>query len=207
MAELSTGIKRALKYPVFYNLFSNIIGARKFRQFFVDRYVLPNSRVKILDIGCGTSEILDLLPLGVDYVGYDLSDSYISAARLRFGQRGIWHCASVADMSLDEIGTFDIVIAIGILHHLSDADARRLIEISFNALKRNGRFVNLENAFTWDQSLLSRFFVSQDRGQNIRTPLEYSNLFKPYFNNCVFDVHHDLLRIPYTHAVFLATKD
>ncbi len=109
-------------------------------------------------------------------------------------------------MSVEENGTFDIVIATGILHHLEDFEALRLIEVAFDALKPNGRFICLENSYTEDQSPLSRFIVSQDRGQNIRTPDGYVKLIKSYFKEYTVSVHHDLLRVPYTHSVFVATK-
>lgn len=206
MAQLTTGLRKILEFPRFYDIFSKALGAENSRQFYAERYVNAESNSKILDIGCGTSEILLHLPKDIEYIGYDLSEKYITAARARFGNRGTWHCSSVSEMNTDDIGTFDIVIATGILHHLDDSEAIRLIEIAFSALKTNGRFVNLENTFTKDQSVISRWIVEQDRGKNIRTPEGYINLIKLYFSKYTFNIHHDLLRVPYTHIIFVATK-
>jgi cyclopropane fatty-acyl-phospholipid synthase-like methyltransferase len=206
MSQKTTGLMKILNFPFIYNILQKILGSYKSRQYFVKNYIKLERGNKILDIGCGTGEILSMISKDVTYVGYDLSNSYISAARARFGDRGTWHCSSVSEMSLDEVGTFDIVIAIGILHHLNDVEASRLIEIAFNALKPNGRFVCWENAFTDDQSMLSRLIVSQDRGRNIRSPEDYLKFIKPLFADFSFNIHHDLLRIPYTHVIISAKK-
>lgn len=207
MAQITTGLRKLLSLPAFYNSFSKILGAEDSRRFFAERYVSADGNSKILDIGCGTSEILTYLPKDVEYIGYDLSETYIDAARARFGNRGKWFCAPVSLMNVEEFGTFDIVIATGILHHLDDSEAIRLIEVAFSALKPHGRFVCLENAYTEDQSALSRLIVSQDRGQNVRTPDGYALLFRAYFSNINLNIHHNLLRVPYTHVIFIATKE
>lgn len=206
MAQITTGFRKILGLPRVYDFFSKALGSEKSRKFYAEHNVNAESNSKILDIGCGTSDILFHLPDGIEYFGYDLSEKYILAARARFGKRGIWFCAPVSEMNVDDIGTFDIVIATGILHHLDDSEAKRLIEVAYNARKPNGRFVNLENAFTSDQSMISRWIVNRDRGMNVRTPEGYIDLIKAYFSKYTFDIHHDLLRVPYTHAVFVATK-
>ena len=48
--------------------------------------VQPGHRV--LDIGCGSGDVLQLMPSTVAYVGVDASKAYIEAARKRFWHRG-----------------------------------------------------------------------------------------------------------------------
>jgi len=110
-------------------------------------------------------------------------------------------------LSVNEVGTFDIVIASGILHHLGNSEAMRLIEVAFSSLRPHGRLVCFENAFTDDQSYISRLIVSLDRGQNVRTPDGYGELLHKYFSSVSTHVYHDLLRIPYTHVILVGTKD
>jgi SAM-dependent methyltransferase len=207
LAQINTGLRKILSFPTAYSFFQKSLGARRASKFFVEHYVKAANNIRILDIGCGPSEILFHLPKNVQYIGYDLSEKYIDIARTRFGNRGIWHCAPVSKMEVNEVGTFDIVIASGILHHLDDLEAMRLVEIAFNSLKPHGRFVCLENAFTHDQSLFSRLIVSCDRGRNVRDPDGYAELFYPYFSSLSIHIHHDLLRIPYTHVILVGTKD
>ncbi len=111
-------LKKILSLPAAYSFFQKSLGGKKASKFFTEYYVKAASNSRILDSGCGPSEILVHPPKDVQYIGYDLSEKYIHAARTQFGNRGIWHCAPVTEIDVNEVGTFDIVIAIGILHHL-----------------------------------------------------------------------------------------
>ncbi|EGV19347.1 class I SAM-dependent methyltransferase [Thiocapsa marina] len=207
MAQLTTGIRKILTRPWVYDLFQEAVGAGRLRKKYVASSVQPIPGVKILDIGCGTSEILRFLPESVVYVGYDLSADYIRSARSRYGCRGEWHCSPVSDMHVDDFGTFDIVMANGVFHHLDDQDAMRLAEIAARALKVSGRFCSFDGCFTKDQGRIARYIIAKDRGQNVRKPEGYLALVRPYFSTCDISVRRDLLRIPYTHAIIVATKD
>lgn len=72
---------------------------------------------RLLDIGCGPADILAYLPETVDYTGFDISERYIAAAQRRYGERGKFSVRPVSRIA-EENGTYDIVIAIGVLHHL-----------------------------------------------------------------------------------------
>ena len=58
------------------------------RKRFVERHVRPRESDVILDIGCGTADIPEYLPASTRYVGMDMSESYVAAARRRWGTRG-----------------------------------------------------------------------------------------------------------------------
>ncbi len=206
MAQLINRIRDILSSPVIYNFFQNLVGARRFREIYISRYVRPQYSEKILDIGCGTSGILEFLPNSVDYVGFDLSPDYLAAAESRYRDRGEWYCASVADMCVDSFGTFDIVMANGLLHHLDDMEATKLSRIAAKALKLGGRFCTHDGCFTDDQSWMARHIIASDRGRNIRRPEAYLALVSPHFSSVDLWVRHDMLRIPYTHAIMVATK-
>lgn len=197
-------IKALLSIPYIYNFFQNIIGAQKFRKFFAENFVIAKPESKILDIGCGTSEILDFLPSECIYEGYDLSKKYISAATKKYGNRGNWHCSSISKIKLKNKGSFDIAIASGILHHINDEEVISLAKIVKNALNSSGRFVCVENAFTESQSTISKFIISMDRGKYIRSPEGYKTLLLNHFKHVNFTIHHNLIRVPYTHVVFEA---
>lgn len=197
-------IKSLLALPFFYNLFQKLIGSNNSRKFFVEKFVIANSDSKILDIGCGTSEILDFLPRGCLYWGYDLSEKYISAAEKKYGNRGRWHCAPISKIKLRKKGFFDIALATGILHHLNDEDVISLAKIAKHALDSSGRFVCIENAFTECQNVISKFIVSKDRGNFIRSPQGYTSLLSHHFNHINYEIHHNLINIPYTHVIITA---
>ena len=183
-----------------------ILGGKNPRHIYISEYVRPLEGCRILDIGCGTSEILDFLPKTVEYHGYDLSSKYICAAERKYGGRGTWHCSSVMDMQLDHFGTFDIVMANGLFHHLDDREANHLASIASQALKPGGRFCSLDNCYVANQNPIARFLISRDRGQNVRAPEGYVALIKPHFKSVKVFTRHDLLRVPYSHAIVVAAK-
>lgn len=206
MAQIITGIRRILSWAPVYDAFQNLLGASRCRKEYLSSYIRCPVAGKILDIGCGTSAILDLLPETIEYVGYDLSPGYVNAARAKYGAHGRWHNTEVSEMNVDQLGSFDIVMANGVFHHLDDVPANRLVEIAAKALKPNGRFCSLDCCLVEGQSRLARYLIKKDRGQNIRRPEQYAALVHPYFPFVETVVRHDMLRIPYTHTIIVATK-
>jgi SAM-dependent methyltransferase len=206
MPQLTTGIRAILSIPWVYDFFQDIAGAGKFRKVYTSRFICPAGSDRILDIGCGTADILTYLPETVNYVGFDASHHYIEAARDRFGSRGQFHFRYVNEMMIEELGAFDIVMANGLIHHLNDEEARNLCRISFKALKPGGRMVTHDPCYSDRQSSLARYIISRDRGQNVRSGEEYAALLRPFFQQVQLSVQHDLARIPYTHAIMVGRK-
>jgi len=87
------------------------MGAQAVRRDLVDSFIRPQAGCRILDIGCGTSEILAFLPETVQYWGYDISQSYIEAARKRFGRHGHFEFRQLDRVELEILPRFDVVIA------------------------------------------------------------------------------------------------
>jgi cyclopropane fatty-acyl-phospholipid synthase-like methyltransferase len=167
--------------------------------------VRPTEGDRILDIGCGTGDILDHLP-PVDYTGFDLSDEYVRAARSRYGDRGTFRQADVLDADLSGERPFDIVIAMGILHHLDDDGARRLVEIARAALRAEGRFVTWDGTFVDGQPRAARWLIERDRGEYVRDPEGYARIAREVFSDVDVQVVNDGLRVPYTHCVLDARR-
>ncbi len=107
-------------------------------------------------------------------------------------------------MSLREPGTFDLVMAQGLLHHLEDAEARQLFETARHALRADGAVVTLDPAFDAGQSRVARWLVARDRGRRVRTPEAYAALARAVFPAVEVAVYHDLLRFPFTHCLLKA---
>ncbi len=90
MAQVTTGIRAILSHPLVYEALQSLMGADKGRARMVRDYVRPFPGMRILDLGCGTAEILGSLPADITYVGYDMSGQYITAAQKKFASRGIY---------------------------------------------------------------------------------------------------------------------
>jgi 2-polyprenyl-3-methyl-5-hydroxy-6-metoxy-1,4-benzoquinol methylase len=203
VAQVTSGLRRVLAEPWVYDRFQATVGAYRARAAVLDRYarVVPGDTV--VDIGCGTGHILDSLPEQIRYFGYDLSEQYIRQAHARYGHRGSFECSDVSSFKVGpRRGTADVVLALGVIHHLDDPEVEQLVATAHDLLAPGGRLVTMDTSFSDGQSRASRYLAAQDRGQNVRTPDEYRRLAATRFTSRItVAVRHDLLRIPFTLTV------
>ena len=201
MAETTTGVRSILSAAVVYDLFQGIVGADSLRKTIASDYLLAGPHSRILDVGCGTAEILRFLPDDVDYVGFDPSPAYIESARSRFGPRGTFFAKLVTNSDIEALGQFDLVMAMSVLHHLSDPEADHVFGLGARALSEGGRMFSNDPCLVPGQSPIARAVIQRDRGRNVRSPDGYRTLAEARFTHVTVDVRHDLLHIPYSHAL------
>jgi SAM-dependent methyltransferase len=205
MDHQSSGVYRILERPGIYERIQRLLGAQAARKRFSREFLRPFPGARVLDIGCGTASLLDDLPDGVDYFGFDLNPAYIDAARRRYGDRGRFYVARVGHEpeSLGE-NTFDLVVARGIFHHLGDGDVQELLASARRHLRPGGALVSSDPSFHAGQPLLARWIISMDRGRRVRTPEAYRKLIGQHFDTVEAWLVTDLLRIPYSHYIVRA---
>lgn len=196
--------RRLLAIPAVYSLFRKFVGRDSVRRQYAETYIRARQGQRVLDIGCGPGDMLVFLP-DVDYVGFDMDPAYINAAQQRFGSRGNFYCEPVGGGVNVTASSFDVAIAHGILHHLNDTEVKALFSIAHAALKPGGRLLTFDGCYSDDQSTMSRFFVSRDRGRYVRRWEDYQTLALTVFEHVSVNVRHDLLRIPYTHLIMECT--
>jgi SAM-dependent methyltransferase len=194
--------RRLLSLPRFYRTFQRMVTSdhdRLIGQLFKIR---PGQRV--LDIGCGPVAILSRLPADVDYVGLDLDHRYIEEARLRYGNRGSFYVRALTPQAIDDLGTFDVVLSIGVLHHLDDDEADTVFASAAKVLRPDGRLVTVDGAIVKARNPVARVLLKLDRGRHDRSPEAYLALARRYFPDSTAFVFHDLLGVPYTHCLIEA---
>jgi len=191
---------------VLYNYFQDFIGGNRLRKWFIDTHVRAKAGDKVIDIGCGPGQILPWLP-PVEYIGFDVNGSYIAAAQRKYGDRGTFVVGdTMAIWDDSRFQAADIVIALGILHHLDDEQAAYCIRFAHRVLKPGGRFVCLEACWISDQGILSRYIMSRDRGQHIRTEQSYRDLVETVFRQPKLWIQQRPMRIPYVTVVLECEK-
>lgn len=205
MAQITSGVRAILSSPHVYNTFQAIMGARRGRQEFAEVDIRAVDGDRVLDIGCGTGEIRPYLP-AVDYVGFDISPDYIRAAQSKFGETGTFHCRLFGREDVARMPPADIVLAIGLLHHLDDGTAREFMELAKSALKPGGRLIALDPCLVEGQNPVARFLVNRDRGQNVRDEGGYIRLASSVFRNVSHRTRHTRW-IPYTHFIMQCSTE
>lgn len=193
-------LKDLLAHARVYSLFQNLVGMSRGRRIFVDNYIRPRPGDRILDIACGPADILEALP-DIEYHGFDLSADYIETARMRFGSRGQFHLEAVNVELVKKFAGFDLVLAMGVLHHLTDTEAMDLFRVAKAALKPGGRLVTWDGCFVEGQSRIARYLLKEDRGKYVRSEVAYVALARQVFSEVKPIIRTNLLHIPYTHLV------
>jgi len=197
-------VRSVLSFPLAYETFWNAVGGPGYIKTFVKEYVRPMRGARILDIGCGPGTVVPYLT-DVEYFGIDISSAYIASAQRRFPQAH-FVCERVGRWTVPQTSHFNVVLALGILHHLDDAEARALCEIAHAALKPGGKLVTFDGVFTADQSFLARCLIRMDRGKFVRKEKDYVQIASQVFANIQSTVRHDLLRIPYSHLIMECSR-
>lgn len=205
MSQITTGLRRILSFPIAYDALQVALGAVRLRKRLYRQFIEPQLGDVVLDVGCGTAAILELLPAGTRYFGFDLSEDYIAAASARYGERGQFYCADITCIAADAVPASSTTLALGLLHHLDDAGCQHLLRALCDRLAEGGRIVTLDGTLVPGQGRISRTLVNADRGRNIRTPEDYAALMPGELDVAVH-VTHDLLRVPYAHCILVCTK-
>jgi SAM-dependent methyltransferase len=166
--------------------------------------IRPDDR--ILDIGCGPADILAYLPEDIEYHGYDVNEGYIAAAKRRYGNRGSFEVRGVSPDAVADLGTFDLITAIGVLHHLTDTEAEIVFASALQILRPGGRVITCDGAYVKGQNPIARLLLALDRGRHVRRPEDYLAIARRHFSDANATVFHDFLAIPYTHCIIYAPR-
>lgn len=203
MSEGNVGLRSILKFPSVYELYQSLVGTRRARDRIFDTYVRLPEGCKLLDIGCGSGELLEYLPSHVQYTGVDINPRYIELARKKYGERGRFELIDVNAMESLELpkGAFDIVVLYGVLHHLADGEVRRVLSFAKTMLKAGGFVFSVDGVYLNDQSRSKKFILSRDRGYHIRFDHEYQKLAREVFANVETFIERNALRIPTDYFV------
>ena len=204
--QSDSGLLRWLKVPFLYDMFQGAVGGNAFRRKLIQKHVRAKPGDKVIDIGCGSAQALHCLP-EVQYLGLDINPQYIASARRTHGSKGTFVVGDTRSLRGDSrFQDADIVIAIGVLHHLDDQDAAHCIRFAYDALREGGRFIFHDPCWIPNQGAFSKYIMSHDRGRNIRTEQQYHQLVAKLFRNVNAWVDSKPMRIPYVTVVLECEK-
>jgi len=208
MAQVLSGIRSVLSHSLVYDVFQSVVGGVAARRRVCAEYVRASPADIVIDVGCGTGDVLRFLPQESTYYGFDLSQQYIDKAKLRHAGREncSFRCTNLNDVAPDELPLCDIAIIFGVLHHISDLEATRLLSGIHSRLAPHGRVVCMDPAIQEGQSRIARYLISNDRGQNVRSADAYASLVPASYSNKNVVVRDDLFYLPYTLSIMCLEK-
>jgi SAM-dependent methyltransferase len=196
-------VKRFLEAPAVYQSFQKLGGFFGARVKCIEAYLDLKAGDRIMDIGCGPGYIVDHLPSGVEYLGFDTDPRYIAHAQKLFGSKGSFYCQPFDDACAEAHGPADVVMMNGLIHHLDDATAGQVLQTVRMVLKPSGVLFTLDGCFREGQSSIAKWLLRNDRGTFVRTEQGYRDLYRSSFDNVALFVREDVSRVPYTFVVGL----
>ena len=203
--EDNTGFRHVLTFAPMYRLAQRVIGADRVMRVFASEIARCDASSVVVDIGCGTADIRPFLTAS-RYFGVEPNPSYADAARRRVHPPDHIVNRDVSDgalrRSLPEKA--DVVMMVGVLHHLNDDTALEALMLASSLICDSGRFVSIDPVLRPEQRRISRALVTRDRGRNVRSSEEMSQLFARQFPTVKLSNRSDLLRLPYDHVLMEA---
>lgn len=187
-------LKSILQYPTIFSLFQKLIGTHRIKLLITQNTKLKPG-FKVLDVGCGFGNLLEYLPHDINYVGIDINQNYINYAKKKYNLRGRFICADVTKLRLKE-EKFDVILVSSLFHHLSDNEVKKLLKSLLPFIKKEAIVVSADSVYLKNQSYLSRFITSQDRGKYVRYEEGYLDLTKKYFSRINYKIVSNLLNAP-----------
>ena len=145
----------------------------------IKRLITPYTGIgKVLDLGCGVGSLAPLFKRK-NYLGIDIDKKSIEFARKK-NLRYKFQVADVTDFQFND--KFDLILIVGVLHHLNNGDVRKTLEGVSNCLKKDGKLIVIEAIppiFKWN--LPGQFLRANDNGKFIRLTEEYKSLIEIKF--------------------------
>lgn len=157
----------------------------------VRQYGLDNESQRVADVGCGPADILRYVGPGKRpgfYLGVDVSQRYLDAARARAAAAGV--PAEFVAMDLHRLPQdagvreqlrelldgqrITTVLLLGVVHHIDDAAARTTFDLIASV-------PSVRRMITWDVVYipghrLNNYLCDKDRGTHVRTEPQYDAL-------------------------------
>ena len=195
-------LRRVLESPVVYQKFQELGGFFNARLKSMDAYMpKPKPGATVFDIGCGPGHIVSHLPRHIFYHGFDVDKRFIDFANSTFGKLGTFYLQEFDATTPQRLGKADLVMMNGVLHHLSDDYAIRLLTDVRNSLADGGSLFTLDGCLRDGQHTFARWMHTHDRGEFVRDEAGYRLVLEQVFPRVKISIREDLSWVPHTYCV------
>ncbi|CEK10250.1 class I SAM-dependent methyltransferase [Legionella hackeliae] len=199
---------KILANPVIYRTFQRFVGGKQPKIYQIlekicqDFLILRGRKPTLLDLGCGEGNLCHWISSYSNYYGVDYSEEYLAHAKNLYGTKGEFISLDFCSSKFDQLpNSLDIIVGIGLIHHLADEDIKKIQDNIINHHK-NAIILTIDPVLLDRQHRIAKFMVSKDRGAFVRTLSQYQLLMPDY------DYHLDnFCKIPYNHVLFYRNID
>jgi SAM-dependent methyltransferase len=197
-------LKNVLNSPVVYQKFQEAGGFFSARVKAIAEFLTITPGMRVLDIGCGPGNIVEHLPDGVDYIGFDIDQRYIQHAQARFAGRGRFFCQQFDATTVDLVAPVDVAMMNGVIHHISDDALGPLLGAIKASLRQGGVLLTLDGCYIPDQSWFNKWMLDQDRGRFVRDEEGYRRVLERTFGDVALHIREHYSWVPYTFIAGLS---
>jgi 2-polyprenyl-3-methyl-5-hydroxy-6-metoxy-1,4-benzoquinol methylase len=138
---------------------------------------------RVLDVGCGPGTNTQYFA-DPDYLGIDINPGYIDSARRKHKRAFV--AVDVTAYEDGSAGKFDFILVNSFLHHISDADAHKILSRLAELLTPDGHLHIVELVSPGDRSI-AQLLANWDRGKYLRRLEKWRDLFEKHMNIVVFE--------------------
>ena len=190
-----------------YNFFQQSVSRNGTQELINSKILGSDALSRVIDFGCGVGHHSKLFQNGY-YLGIDPSESCIRVAERMYASPSIeFKLGDQTTLKSLPGESFDLVFAIGVLHHIDDQVSTEFISETFRLLKPGGRLMTFDPVLHENQSKLSSWIVKQDRGRWVRTEFQQIKIIEKVFSGKIHSqVYKNLLRIQYDHILINTRK-
>ena len=198
---ISLALRSVLDAPLLYLTYQSIVGGIRARRICLRDYVKPTPGMVVIDIGCGPGYTAKWLPES-QFFGFDVCGPYIDYAKRKFGRHAVFYCDLFSQEYISVLPKADLVLMMGLLHHLPDEECVSLLRLARSAMKKGGKLLAMDGCYRDGQPRIARYFLDWDRGEYIRAPESYVRIAQSVFDEVTPFLRDDLFFIPsYTNMV------
>jgi len=186
-----------------YKALRGLAGGNRASKILVGDYIKCDKNTRILDLCCGTSDILPYLHFK-DYTGVDSSNKHIKHNKKRFKKinNASFIAADVKKYLKENKACFDTVLILGGMHHIDDEALTELLNEIKEALPPEGKLVTIDGCYEPKIHWFAKLQLDYDRGHHVRTKEAWLELFFSVFPDYKYAIRKNLIYIPYNHIIF-----
>jgi 2-polyprenyl-3-methyl-5-hydroxy-6-metoxy-1,4-benzoquinol methylase len=204
--QKQTWLYRLLSSPQLYRITQNFFGRKKGYQILLNEYMILKEGNSVLDIGCGTADIVDFFPANINYVGFDINSRYIEYAQAKYKDKVKLFCKRVSEADAVTLEKFDYIISLAVVHHLNDEEAIDLYRLGMGLLKPEGIMIIIDPTRNNSDSFIAKLLTNHDRGEHIRFPNQYEQIAKKVFPKVDVYIRNDMINIAQSICIIVCKK-